>query len=93
MYIHAFANASTPPRYTLNDTKSGKQLKEIVTNTKYAQQLKAYNLPEKEFMELKTAKGTFNAYMLKPKDFDPKKQYPLLMYQYSGPGSQEVADQ
>ena len=44
-------------------------------------------------MELKTAKGTFNAYMFKPKDFDPKKQYPLLMYQYSGPGSQEVADQ
>ena len=93
MYIHAFANATTPPRYTLNDTKSGKQLKEIVTNAEYAQRLKAYNLPEKEFMELKTAKGTFNAYMLNPKDFDPKKQYPLLMYQYSGPGSQEVADQ
>ena len=93
MYIHAFANASTPPRYTLNDSKTGKPLKEILTNTQYAERLKEFNLPSKEFLEIKTSKGAFNAYMLKPVDFNPNKQYPLLMYQYSGPGSQEVANQ
>ena len=31
-------------------------------------------------------------YLLKPKDFDPSKKYPLLMFQYSGPGSQSVAN-
>jgi dipeptidyl-peptidase-4 len=54
--------------------------------------LKNYDLPAKEFFELTTEKGhTLNAWMIKPKDFDPKKKYPVFMYQYSGPGSQQVA--
>ena len=45
----------------------------------------------REFFTIKTEKGVeLNAWMIKPKDFDPNKKYPLLMYQYSGPGSQEV---
>ena len=28
--------------------------------------------------------------MIKPNNFNPKKKYPLLIYQYSGPGLQEV---
>jgi dipeptidyl-peptidase-4 len=47
----------------------------------------------KEFFEIKTEKGiTLNAWMLKPKKFDPNKRYPVLMYQYSGPGSQQVTN-
>jgi dipeptidyl-peptidase-4 len=30
--------------------------------------------------------------MIKPLDFDENKEYPLFMYQYSGPGSQSVAN-
>lgn len=31
-------------------------------------------------------------YLLKPKNFDPSKKYPVLLYQYSGPGSQQVSN-
>lgn len=46
-----------------------------------------------EFLKVKNAVGEeMNAYMIKPIDFDPSKKYPLLMYQYNGPESQEVLD-
>jgi dipeptidyl-peptidase-4 len=90
-FINSFSSASQPTTYTLNDSKTGKQLQVIENNEALASKLKAYNLPQKEFFVLKTDKGNeLNAWVLKPKDFDPSKKYPVFMYQYSGPGSQQV---
>lgn len=90
-YINTFSSASQPTTYTLNEAKVGKQVQVIENNESLASKLKSYNLPAKEFFVLKTAKGNeLNAWMIKPKDFDPTKKYPVFMYQYSGPGSQQV---
>ena len=92
-YINTFSSATTPPIYSLNDSKDGKQVKGIVDNTALTEKLIKYNLPTKEFFELTTEKGNkLNAWMIKPKDFDATKKYPVFMYQYSGPGSQQVAN-
>lgn len=92
-FINSFANTQTPPVYTLNDSKTGKELKKIISNEKLLEKLAPYNLPQKEFLELKTENGqTLNAWIIKPSNFDATKKYPLLMFQYSGPGSQEVAN-
>ncbi len=92
-YINTFSSATTPPIYSLNDSKDGKKIKGIVDNTALTEKLKKYNLPTKEFFELTTEKGNkLNAWMIKPKDFDSSKKYPVFMYQYSGPGSQQVAN-
>lgn len=92
-FINTFSSNKTAPTYTLNEASNGKEIKTIVSNKALEDKLKTYNLPEKEFFEIKNAKGdVLNAYMMKPKNFDPNKKYPLLMYQYSGPGSQQVAD-
>lgn len=93
-YINTFSSASLPTTYTLNEAKSGKQIQVIENNETLASKLKGYNLPTKEFFVLKTDKGNeLNAWMIKPKDFDPTKKYPVFMFQYSGPGSQQVANQ
>jgi len=90
-FINSFSSAKNAPKYTLNETKSGKEIKVIASNEKLEEKLAAYNLPSKEFFELTTEKGhKLNAWMIKPKDFDPNKKYPVFMYQYSGPGSQQV---
>jgi dipeptidyl-peptidase-4 len=90
-YINTFSSASQPTTYTLNEAKAGKQVQVIENNESLAAKLKSYDLPAKEFFVLKTAKGNeLNAWMIKPKDFDPAKKYPVFMYQYSGPGSQQV---
>jgi len=91
-YINTFSNAKTPNIYTLNEAKSGKKLKEIKNNTAVSELLNTYNTSSKEFFTLTTKDGDFNAWMLKPANFDPTKKYPLFMYQYSGPGSQSVAN-
>ncbi|HLF51618.1 S9 family peptidase [Flavobacterium sp.] len=90
-YINSFSSASEPTSYTLHEAKAGKQVQSIVKNDALAEKLKAYNLPQKEFFVLKTEKGNeLNAWIIKPKDFDASKKYPVFMYQYSGPGSQQV---
>ncbi|MDR7208297.1 S9 family peptidase [Flavobacterium piscis] len=90
-FINTFSSASQPTTYTLNEAKTGKEIQVIEDNKALADKLKGYNLPTKEFFVLKTAKGNeLNAWILKPKDFDPSKKYPVFMYQYSGPGSQQV---
>ena len=90
-FITTFSSNLQPTTYTLNEAKTGKEIQVIENNQALADKLKAYNLPAKEFFVLKTAKGNeLNAWILKPKDFDPSKKYPVFMYQYSGPGSQQV---
>ncbi|SEN50620.1 dipeptidyl-peptidase-4 [Flavobacterium sp. CF108] len=90
-FITTFSSNLVPTTYTLNEAKTGKEIQVIENNQDLADKLKAYNLPAKEFFVLKTAKGNeLNAWILKPKDFDPSKKYPVFMYQYSGPGSQQV---
>jgi dipeptidyl-peptidase 4 len=92
-FINSFSSATQPTTYTLNDAVTGKQVQEIVNNQELSKRLLNYNLPTKEFFVLKTDKGNeLNAWIIKPKDFDGTKKYPVLMYQYSGPGSQQVAN-
>jgi len=93
-FINTFSSNTQPTTYTLNEAKTGKEIQVIENNQALADKLKAYNLPSKEYFVLKTAKGNeLNAWILKPKDFDPSKKYPVFMFQYSGPGSQQVNNQ
>ena len=92
-FINTYSSVTNPTLYTLNNSKDGKTIQTIVDNTTLADKLKKYDLPTKEFFELTTEKGNkLNAWIFKPKDFDATKKYPVFMYQYSGPGSQQVAN-
>lgn len=91
-YINQFAKDGTPPLYTLHKTKRGTLLKTIEDNATLKMVLENYNLQQKEFSEIEVNGYSLNMWMLKPADFDPNKQYPLLLFQYSGPGSQQVSD-
>ena len=90
-FINTFSNIDTPRTISLIETKSGKDLGIIIENEALKNKLEADNIGTKELFTLTTADGIdLNAYVIKPKDFDPTKKYPVLMYQYSGPGSQNV---
>lgn len=90
-FINTFSSASQPQTFTLQESKAGKTLQTIVENKALLQKLEKYDLPSKDFFVLKTEKGVeLNAWIIKPKDFDANKKYPVFMYQYSGPGSQQV---
>ena len=91
-YINTFSNATTPPIYTLNNAKDGKTVREIKNNNDLKLKLNDYQVAQKEFSTININGNDLNMWTMKPNDFDPNKEYPLFMTQYSGPGSQSVAN-
>ena len=91
-FINTVSTASTPHQYILKDT-NGKTVKELQNNNEVLNKLKTDNFVVKEFITIPNAVGDeMNAWIIKPKNFDPNKKYPLFMFQYSGPGSQQVSN-
>ena len=91
-YINTFSNINTPTQITINDN-TGKTLTTLVDNKRLVEKLSKINLVNKEFFTFKTTDGVeLNGWMMKPANFDPNKKYPVIMHQYSGPGSQQVLD-
>lgn len=91
-FMNKYTSLDTPMLITLNDN-TGKVLKTLVTNDKLKEKLAGYAIPQKEFFTFKTTEGVdLNGWVMKPVNFDPSKRYPVLMFQYSGPGSQQVLD-
>jgi len=91
-HLYWYSMGDTPMLVTLNDN-TGKTLKTLITNDQLKQTLAGYAIPQKEFFTFQTTDGvTLNGWMMKPVNFSASKKYPVLMYQYSGPGSQQVLD-
>lgn len=91
-FLNIYSSATQPPVTTLCDATNGKVISTMVDNAELKKTVTPL-LGKKEFFSFKTADGVeLNGWMIKPQNFDAKKQYPVIMYQYSGPGSQEVTD-
>jgi dipeptidyl-peptidase-4 len=91
-FIKTYSSATTPPKFTLNDAKTGRLVKHIKDNSSLVETLSKYKFSNKVFSTINVNGNDLNMWMLKPVDFDSTKTYPLLMFQYSGPGSQKVAN-
>jgi len=91
-FINTFSSATTPPEYTLNNAENGAVLKNIKDNGALLNALSAYKTSQKEFATINVNGNNLNMWIIKPANFDATKQHPLFMAQYSGPGSQSVAN-
>ncbi len=91
-YISTYSSATTPNRIEIA-TGEGKRVRTLRTSDDLTAELTAQPRPVKEFFTFRTEHGDeLNAYIIKPLNFDPTKRYPVLLTQYSGPGSQSVQD-
>ena len=89
-FINTWSDMQTPPVCTLQDNK-GKLLATLFDNKSLQQKLAQYDLGTKELIEFTTSENVkLNGWIVKPRDFNPQKQYPVVLYQYGGPGSQQV---
>jgi dipeptidyl-peptidase-4 len=88
-YMNSYSNANTAPYYTLHES-NGRQLKILEDNTDFNKKMEEFNLTKKEFLTISTEDSELNAWMIKPPNFDKNKEYPLYMFLYGGPGSQQV---
>lgn len=91
-FIHVWSNLNTPPVVTICNN-IGKVVATLVDNKELREKLAKEQLGIRELFTLTTSEGVkLNGWMVKPADFDTSKRYPVIMYQYSGPGSQQVKD-
>ena len=89
-FVNTYSSLDTPPVYTLC-SNNGKVLTTLIDNAALKQKYDAYQMGTKELFTLTTQEGiTLNGWMLKPAGFNPSKKYPVIMFQYGGPGSQQV---
>lgn len=89
-YCNNYSNSNTPPIYTLHDC-NGKVIDTLEDNSHFREVLKEYGfVPKEHFSFVSKDHITLNGWMIKPQSFNPDKKYPVLMYVYGGPGSQEV---
>ena len=89
-YICTWSNIDTPTQITLRNTQ-GKTVATLVDNKKLAAKYASYDMGKKEWLTFTTTEGVrLYGWMVKPAIFDASKKYPVVMYQYGGPGNQQV---
>ncbi len=91
-FLNTYSNLNTPPVYTICDA-AGKTLRTMEDNQALRNTLSTLGLGERRFFTFTTQDGVqLNGFMVLPADFSESKKYPVVMHQYSGPGSQQVRD-
>ncbi len=91
-FINMWSDRNTPYEYSTYSNQ-GKRIAVVNDNKELKDKLAACDLPQKEFFTFTTSEGVkLNGIMVKPHNFDASKKYPVIMWQYSGPGSQQVTN-
>lgn len=91
-FINMWSDCNTPYEYSIKDN-GGKNVASLIDNKQLKSKLAGYEFAKKEFFSFKTSEGvTLNGIMIKPAQFDANKKYPVIMWQYGGPGSQQVVN-
>ncbi len=91
-FINTWSDYNTPYVYTVRNN-SGKILSTILDNHELKQTIQQYGFTKKETFSFTTSEGVrLDGWMVKPADFDASRKYPVVMFQYSGPGSQQVVN-
>ncbi len=88
-YVVNYSQANVPPVYFLYNAKD-KSIRVLEDNAAYSARFAG--VPQKEFFTIQSEGFTLNGWMIKPLDFNSSRKYPVVVYQYSGPGSQEVTN-
>ncbi|TVQ88269.1 MAG: S9 family peptidase [Bacteroidetes bacterium] len=89
-FINNHSRIQTPPVYTIH-TADGSKIRLLEDNADLKNTIADYGFVVPEFFTIPINDDTeLNAWMMKPSDFSPEKEYPLFMYAYGGPGSQRV---
>lgn len=92
-FINTYSSLDTPPVTQVCD-QAGRTLRVLEDNKQVTEALRDKNLGKAEFFTFTTGEGiVLNGWMLKPYNFDASKKYPVILYQYGGPGSQSVKDE
>ena len=90
--IHSFENATTPRRISLINLNTHTEIKLLEDNAVLKSKMNELGLRNKEFFKVDIGDVILDAWMIKPKDFDPQKKYPVIFHVYGEPAGSTVQD-
>lgn len=90
--IHTFQNHNTPPVISLVNLPKHKTIRVLEDNSEAKKRYELLGLRDKEFIKVDIGEEVFDAFMIKPADFDPAKKYPVIFYVYGEPAGSTVQD-
>ena len=92
--IHSFSTLDSPPVHTLIEIDSHRMVSFMENNQEIRERMKSVGTSSTEFLKLEIGDGiVFDAWMIKPKDFDASKKYPIFIYVYGEPHAQTVLNE
>lgn len=90
--IHGFQNAKNPNKISLINLQNHKTIRVLEDNKVLKRKVDALNLSPKEFLKVDIGDVVLDAWMIKPKNFNPNKKYPIIFYVYGEPAGSTVQD-
>lgn len=91
-FVNTWSNYEHPMVFTLRNQK-GKIISTLEDNHELVEKTQKYNWGKRETFSFTTSEGVkLDGWMIKPTDFDSTKKYPVILFQYSGPGNQQVVN-
>jgi dipeptidyl-peptidase-4 len=91
--FHTHSTFDTPPVTELVKLPDHRVMRVLEDNEELRDKMKSWITRPTEFLQLDIGGGVvMDAYMIKPRDFDPSRKYPVFVYVYSEPYAQEVLD-
>lgn len=92
--VHTFSTLDSPPVHTLVEIDSHRVASSLEDNQEIRERMKSIGTSPTEFLKLDIGNGiVFDAWMIKPKDFDASKKYPIFIYVYGEPHAQTVLNE
>lgn len=89
-FVNTWSDYNTPYRYAIL-TNYGKEIVGLESNESLKKTIFEYGFSKREPFSFTSKEGiTLDGWMVKPLDFDKNRRYPVVLFQYSGPGSQQV---
>ncbi len=90
--IHTYENAKTPKRISLINLKNHSEIKLLQDNAALKTKMTDLALRPKEFFKVDIGEVILDAWIIKPKNFDEKKKYPVIFHVYGEPAGSTVQD-
>ena len=91
--FHTYSSFDVPPAFDVVHLPDHGVVRKTVDNATIADRVKPLSGGPAEFVKVDAGNGLLvDAWLLKPPDFDASKKYPLIVYVYSEPAGQTVAD-
>lgn len=92
--VHTFSTLDSPPLHELIEVETHREVSSLERNDDIRERMKSIVSRPTEFLKLDIGNGLeFDAWMLKPRDFDASKKYPVFIYVYGEPHAQTVLNE